>query len=109
MTNEKKARDISQELEKYTEECRINLHLEGKSEVDVARENAYAAAIEMAEWKDQQFKQILQVIYSKTLSIEKDVVIEQIYKKLFGEDLDSNELEKGELKNILEKIKTIEL
>lgn len=61
--------------------------------------------MKMAEWKDEQYKQILLVIYSKTLSIEKDVVIEQVYKKLFGEDLDRNELEKDELKNILEKIK----
>lgn len=65
--------------------------------------------LEMAQWKDEQFKQILQVIYSKTLSIEKDVVIEQLYKKLFGEDLDRNELEKDELKNILEKFKNVEL
>lgn len=65
--------------------------------------------LEMARWKDKQFKQILQVIYSKTLSIEKDAVIEQIYKKLFGEDLDTSELEKDELKNILEKIKNVEL
>ena len=97
MTNEEKADDI---CAKY-----------GASKLIPTEEEciAYNAAMEMAEWKDQQFKQILQVIYSKTLSIEKDVVIEQIYKKLFGEDLDSNELEKDELKNILEKIKTIEL
>lgn len=67
------------------------------------------SCLEMAQWKDEQFKQFLQVIYSKTLSIEKDVVIEQVYKKLFGEDLDRNELEKDELKNILEKLKNVEL
>lgn len=78
-------------------------------ETDYKESAAYSAAMEMAQWKDEQFKQILQVIYSKTLSIEKDVVIEQIYKELFGEDLDRNELEKDELKNILEKLKNVEL
>jgi len=71
--------------------------------------NVRNGAMEMAQWKDEQFKQILQVIYSKTLSIEKDVIIEQIYKELFREDLDRNELEKDELKNILEKLKNVEL
>lgn len=71
--------------------------------------NVRNGAMKMARWKDEQFKQFLQVIYSKTLSIEKDVVIEQVYKKLFGEDLDRNELEKDELKNILEKLKNVEL
>lgn len=69
----------------------------------------WQASMKMAQWKDEQFKQILQVIYSKTLSIEKDAVIEQVYKKLFGEDLDRSEFEKDELKNLLEKIKNIEL
>ena len=66
-----------------------------------------AALLEMAQWKDEQFKQILQVIYSKTLSIEKDAVIEQVYKTLFDEGLDRSEFEKDELKNLLEKIKNI--
>ena len=61
MTNEEKAKEIAQAYEKYTEDCRLNLHLEGKSKVDVARETAYAAAIEMAEWKDEQFKAEKQV------------------------------------------------
>jgi len=63
----------------------------------------------MAEWKDEQFRSILKVIYSKTLSIEKDVVIEQIFKAQFGEDIDRNELEKDELKNLFDKLRKIEL
>lgn len=47
---QEKASAIAKEHEKYREDCRIHLHHEGKSEVDVAMETAYAAAIEMAEW-----------------------------------------------------------
>lgn len=97
MTKEQKAENIA------LDKCRYY-----GGEYDSYKE-CFDSALEMAQWKDEQFKQILQVIYSKTLSIEKDVVIEQIYKKLFGEDLDRNDLEKDELKNILEKIKNVEL
>ena len=95
MTNLDKAIELSNKLKCITigERCK----------------NIEDACYKMAQWKNEQLKQILQVIYSKTLSIEKDVVIEQIYKKLFGEDLDRNELEKDELKNILEKLKNVEL
>jgi hypothetical protein len=55
MTNEDKAGLISREHAKYAEDCRMNLHLEGKTKVDVARDTAYASAIEMAEWKDEMF------------------------------------------------------
>lgn len=97
MNNEEKSTKI---MEIFTEVYGVNIERDS---------HIYSACMQMAQWKDEQFKQILQVIYSKTLSIEKDVVIEQIYKKLFGEDLDRNELEKDELKNILEKIKNVEL
>ena len=101
MNNEQKAKELGFKF--FSDEENI-----------FARDNVEAtkcafACLEMAQWKDEQFKQFLQVIYSKTLSIEKDVVIEQVYKKLFGEDLDRNELEKDELKNILEKLKNVEL
>lgn len=98
MNNEEKAREI---VNKFIP----NDDFDTAMKYDLAK----IALLQMARWKDEQFKQFLQVIYSKTLSIEKDVVIEQVYKKLFGEDLDRNELEKDELKNILEKLKNVEL
>lgn len=64
-SNEEKAKEIAKEHEKYTEDCRVNLHLEGKSKVDVARETAYAAAIDMAEWKDEQFEAEKQQLIDK--------------------------------------------
>ena len=91
MTNEEKAQKICEKNKRFYVEC--------------SSLECYLSALEMAKWKDEQFKQILRVIYSKTLSIEKDFVIEQIFKKLFKEDLNRNELEKDELKNILEKLK----
>lgn len=66
MTNKEKSQEIARNDALYGEDPDNN------SKID----ECYIAALEMALWKDEQFKQILQVIYSKTLSIEKDVVIE---------------------------------
>ena len=66
-SNEEKAKEIAQEHKKYTEDCRVNLHLESKSKVDVARENAYSAAIDMAEWKDEQHSKEKQQLIDKAV------------------------------------------
>lgn len=91
MTNEEKAKEIAS-------------YWLDESDYNVARD----AASEMAEWKDEQFKSFLKLIYAKTLSIEKDVVIEQLLKQ-FGEEIDRNEFNKEELKELFKKLKEIEL
>lgn len=72
MSNEEKAKEIAQEHAKYTENCSVNLHLENKSKVYVARETAYTAAIEMAKWKDEQFEAEKQALIDKACEWLKD-------------------------------------
>lgn len=58
MTNEQKAMQLANEYKNYTNINAIHLHLEGKTKDEVVEQCVYAAAIEMAAWKDEQVKQI---------------------------------------------------
>jgi hypothetical protein len=76
---EAKAKEISQEHEKYTEDCRKNLHLENKSKVDVARETAYSAAIEMGQWKNEQ---MIDFLYKLSVQSNPAVIYNMITAKI---------------------------
>lgn len=79
MTNEDKAREIA---------CNDSLYNDNQS----FAEQCFIAALQMAQWKDEQFKQLL-IEKTKLLSPSaaqdsiKRCTIEEIYRELFNEEL----------------------
>lgn len=59
MTNEEKALQLANEYQDYIHKCKINLQLENQSKEETTKHCVKAAAIEMAEWKDMQYRAFL--------------------------------------------------
>lgn len=93
MNNEKKAKELSAEYKQYTNA--INLHLENTSKEDVVEQCVHAATLEMAQWKDEQVKQLL-IEKTKFLSPSaamdsvRRCTIEKIYEELFNEGMSNS-------------------
>lgn len=68
-TNVIKALELAAEYKRYTILNRKNLHLEEISKEQVAEQTAYACAIEMAQWKDEQWERNLREFLYRTFYV----------------------------------------
>ena len=83
MTNEEKAKELANEYQDYIHKCKINLQLENQSKEEISKHCVKAAAIEMAEWKDQQINLLLDAIDHAYLQLDRsygDLALEVVDK-----------------------------